>query len=145
MDVVFGCDHNAEPQMATLYRSLSEFRNVIDVSECSEHRDYVSVTKLVCQKVLLGNIGVLICGTGIGVSVVANKYKGIIAARCLTPEDAEDSRLINHANILCLSAKVSENTNIKIIDAFLSTTCSKSSLRLHRLRQLAELERNNFL
>lgn len=51
-------------------------------------------------------LGLLVCGNGLGVSMVANRHAGVRAARCLTTEDARSSRTHNNANILCLGGRI---------------------------------------
>ena len=68
------------------------------------------------------SFGILICSTGIGMSIAANKIKGIRAANCTSVYSAEHSRLHNDANVLCLGASVIELKNaLKMVDKFLST------------------------
>lgn len=69
------------------------------------------------------DMGILICATGIGMSITANKIKGIRAALVHNKETAELSRLHNNANILCLGAKVlSEETALECVDVWLNTS-----------------------
>jgi len=146
MSIIFGCDYNADFQKSTLIIVLSNFGTVIDVTEQEPGRsDYVTVTTLVCEKITGDDVGVLVCGTGIGVSVVANKHKGITAARCVTVEDAEDSRVINNANVLCISSKVPVYVNVAIIKTFFRTHFHDSPKRTYRLQQIERLESRNFL
>ena len=68
------------------------------------------------------NIGIIICGSGIGISIAANKIKGIRAALCSTIEHAKLSRLHNDANVLAIGARLTDEEEIyKIIDTFLNT------------------------
>ncbi len=68
------------------------------------------------------NIGIVICGSGIGISIAANKIKGIRAALCSTIEYAKLSRLHNDANVLAIGARLTDEEEIyKIIDTFLNT------------------------
>jgi ribose 5-phosphate isomerase B len=70
----------------------------------------------------LCEIGILVCGTGIGMSIVANRKRGIRAALCLSTEMARLARQHNHANILCLGARLIGEEEAKgIVDAFLKT------------------------
>lgn len=69
------------------------------------------------------NVGILICGTGIGMSITANKIKGIRAALATDVETAQLSRLHNDANVLCLSGrKLEEEQAIKIVETWLNTS-----------------------
>ena len=90
-------------------------------SEASCH--YPIFASAVCEKVqadLDGSFGILICGTGIGMSMCANKHKGIRAGLCGDPDSASLTRQHNNANVLCMGARIlSFEKTIEITDAFL--------------------------
>ncbi|MEW6079961.1 MAG: ribose 5-phosphate isomerase B [Thermodesulfobacteriota bacterium] len=78
--------------------------------------------------------GILICGTGLGMSMMANRFLGVRAALCTTVEMAELSRQHNDANILCLSGrKVSLQDNMAIIDTWLGTEFTDEPRHLRRI------------
>ncbi len=84
--------------------------------------DYPDASDAVCKAVLNGaaRFGMLICGTGIGVSIRANRYVGIRAALCTSVEMAELARAHNHANVLCMGARTTEEALAEsILMAFL--------------------------
>ncbi len=84
--------------------------------------DYPIYANKVCEKVLSGEaeLGILICGTGIGMSIAANKHKGIRAGLCADPESASLTRQHNNANVLCMGARIlSFEKVVEITDAFL--------------------------
>ena len=91
-------------------------------SEASCH--YPEFAHKVCESVqsdLDGSFGILVCGTGIGMSMCANKHKGIRAALCSDTYSAKMTRLHNDANVLCLGARVIGSClAIDIIDSFLA-------------------------
>src|SRR5262249_19880471 len=136
--IAFGADHNAATQSASLIAVLRELGDVLDVVALDRSlQDYVAISNRICQLVATGHaIGVLVCGTGIGISIVANKHSGIYAARCISRTDAEDCRRINHANVLCLSAKIDLDENTEIIRHFLRTEVDTTDRRLQRLRTI---------
>ena len=105
---MYGADHNAECQSNQLKAALAGLGEVVDAVEAEPKPDnYVDISARVCRLTLVHNgTGVIICGTGIGVSIVANKHRGIYAARCVSAVDAIDCKVINNANMLCLSAKM---------------------------------------
>ena len=87
--------------------------------------DYPEFSYKVSQAVASGDsdLGILICGTGIGMSITANKIKGIRAAVVHSLETAKLSRLHNNANVLCLGGRVlDEETACKIVDTWLTTS-----------------------
>ena len=89
-----------------------------------EASDYPEIAKQVSAEIAKGKFdkGILICGTGIGMSIVANKFKGIRAALCCDTYSARVSRAHNNANILCLGARVvGEYLALDIVDTWLKT------------------------
>ena len=92
-------------------------------NESCDYADYAS--KLVSE--LLKDqsnkkFGILICGNGIGISMAANRYKNIRAGRCVSVNDAYLTRLHNNANVLCLGARISSETELKaMIEKFITT------------------------
>lgn len=86
--------------------------------------DYPDFAQKVCKEVLSNqnSRGILICGTGLGMSIAANRYKGIRAALCLDSYMAKMARMHNDANILCLAERISGLGEVEsILDAFLKT------------------------
>ncbi|MBH1940715.1 ribose 5-phosphate isomerase B [Mobilitalea sibirica] len=84
-------------------------------------------------------LGILICGTGIGISIAANKMKGIRAALCHDCFSAEATRLHNDANVLALGARVvGIGHAIKIVDTFLNTDFSQNERHIRRIQMLEE-------
>ena len=144
--IAYGADHNAEWQSEHLKAELSHFGEVADAGKMQPKLDnYVDISSRVCSMTLANNgTGVIICGTGIGVSIVANKHRGIYAARCVTPVDAVDCKVINNANVLCLSAKTDVQQNIRIIAEFFATRFEAIDRRMDRVRRIAKVESHNF-
>ena len=86
--------------------------------------NYPDYAHKLCKKVSkkTNNIGILICGSGMGMSMAANKHKNIRAALCYSVKNAKLSRLHNNANIITLGARlIKKNTAFKCIDIFLNT------------------------
>jgi ribose 5-phosphate isomerase B len=84
--------------------------------------DYPLYADAVCRKVTDGeaDLGILICGTGIGMSIAANKHKGIRAGLCGDPDSASLTRQHNNANVLCMGARIiSFEKAVEITEAFL--------------------------
>lgn len=111
MKIAIGSDHAGYTLKSHLILYLEELQHeIIDVGTNSKDPvDYPDYGMLVCQEVLRkeAQLGVLICGTGIGVSIAANRHKGIRAALCnLGPEVATLARKHNDANVLCLGGRL---------------------------------------
>lgn len=98
-----------------------EFVDLGTQSEESCH--YPEFASAVAKKVSAENAkGLLVCGSGIGVSMVANRYKGVRAALCRTVEEAKLSRQHNNSNVLCLGERITEqNLAEEIFEAWLTT------------------------
>lgn len=110
MKIVIGSDHGGFALKEVVLSFLHESgHDVIDVG-CFDTNsiDYPELADLVCEKLRAGEAekGILICGTGIGVSMAANKHEGIRAALCSNHYTAVMSREHNDANVLCLGERV---------------------------------------
>lgn len=103
--------------------------------------DYPVYAKKVAEAILSGECdkGILICGTGIGISITANKYKGIRAAVCHDCFSAQATREHNDANILAMGARVvGAGLAIKIVDTFLNTEFSNDIRHINRIKQIED-------
>lgn len=104
-------------------------------TDSAEAVDYPDVAEIVCEQILEGraNAGILLCGTGIGMSITANRHQGIRAAVCTTPEMARLSREHNNANVLCIGRRTTSLSDCReIIDTWLQTPFSE--VERHRRR-----------
>lgn len=110
MKIAIGCDHGGYDLKNLIVKKLGDDGvEVVDMGTYSEESvDYPDFSNKVCQCVLSGECerGILICGTGIGMSIAANRYREIRAALCHEAFTARMSREHNNANILCLGARV---------------------------------------
>ena len=110
MKIAIGCDHGGFALKSIIVSLLQELgHDVEDLgTDSADSVDYPDYAKAVCGKVRDGvcDRGILICGTGIGMSMVANKQKGIRAALCHEIFTARMSREHNDANVLCLGERV---------------------------------------
>ena len=112
-------------------------------SEASCH--YPVFAKAVCEKVqgdLDGSYGILICGTGIGMSMCANKHRGIRAALCSDTYSAKMTRRHNNSNVLCMGARVIGSClAIDIVDTFLENEF-EGGRHQTRVEMMMEIEKN---
>ena len=126
LKVIIGSDHGGFHYKESIIEYLKA-RNIeyYDVGTYTrESCDYPEIAKSVAKKVVSGeyNRGILVCGTGIGMSIAANKIKGIRAALCGDTYSARVSRAHNNANILCLGERViGEHLALDIVDIWLKT------------------------
>lgn len=110
-------------------------------SYSTEACDYPVYGKAVANAIVSGECdkGILICGTGIGISIAANKVKGIRAALCSDCFSAEATRLHNDANIVAMGARVvGPGLAVKIVDTFLNTPFSGAERHIRRINMLEE-------
>ena len=139
--IAIGSDHGGfalkQALMAHLDRRGLAYKDCGTYSEDS--CDYPQYAKAVANAVVSGECerGILICGTGIGVSITANKIPGIRAALCSDCFSAEATRQHNDANILCMGARVvGEGLALKIADTFLDTPFSNDPRHIRRISQI---------
>ena len=124
MKIAIGCDHGGYALKLAVKKHLEEKGyEVVDYGcHSTESVDYPVYGEKVGRAVAGGecDLGVLICGTGIGISLAANRVKGVRAAVCSEPYSAEMTRRHNNANIIAFGARVvGEGTAMTIVDAFL--------------------------
>ena len=110
--IVIGCD-NAAVSMKNMVIQFLESREItVENMGCDNADDpvnYPEVAKRVCEKIIASGYkkrGILVCGTGIGMCITANKFKGIRAAVCHDAYSAERSILSNNGNVLCMGERV---------------------------------------
>ena len=145
MKIAIGNDHAApELKLAVIEHLKTKGIVCIDIGcAAGEKCDYPNAAKTVCEKVVSGEceLGILICGTGIGMSMAANKVKGIRAACCSETFSARLTREHNNANILCFGARVvGEGTAMDIVDAFVDTPYSNDERHQRRIDLITQLE-----
>ena len=123
--IAIGCDHAGVEMKKAIIEELSakgfEFR---DMGTDGEPCDYPVIAEKVCKEVLDGNCekGILICGTGIGMSIAANKIKGIRAALCSDSFSTKFTRLHNDANVMCMGARtLGPGLACELAEIFLTT------------------------
>ena len=142
-----GCDHGGYALMQSIKKHLEErgleYKDFGTYSE--ESCDYPIYGEAVARAVAAGEceLGILICGTGIGISLAANKVKGIRAAVCGDCYSAEMTRRHNDANILAMGARVvGQGLAEKIVDAFLDAEFEggRHARRVDLIRAIEEKE-----
>jgi ribose 5-phosphate isomerase B len=125
--IAFGCDHAGYSLQQHLMKKVEKHKYVVVDCGTTDQQavDYPEFAERVVKKVLEGQAdrGVLICGSGIGMSITANRHRGIRAACCYDASQAFTARQHNDINILCLGSRVtSEKVALECLMAFLETT-----------------------
>ncbi len=123
--LAIACDHGGYDLKEAIKKHFAQSVEFIDLgTNSSESVDYPEYGQAVAQAIINENSekGVLICGSGIGISIAANRYPQIRAANCVDPTMAKLSRLHNNANVLALGARlIDEAQAIEIVKTFLET------------------------
>lgn len=126
MKIAIGCDHGGFEHKNAIAEHLKA--RGIEVSDFGIYEnksvDYPEIALKVARAVASGEntLGILVCGTGIGMSIAANKVKGIRAAACSEHFSAKYTRLHNNSNILCLGGRViGVGTALELTDLFVDT------------------------
>ena len=149
MKVAFGCDHGGINLKKVLFDYLDkkgiEYKDFgcFDTSSTDYNEYALKVSEAVangeCDK------GILFCGTGIGMSIVANKVKGIRCGHCHDVFSAKMTRLHNDANVLALGERVvGPGLMVEIVDAFLTTEFSFDERHERRVNKIKAIEDKNF-
>lgn len=141
--IALGCDHGGFELKQEIIMHLKDkgvpYKDYGTYTEDS--CDYPVYAKKVAEAVLSKEceFGILICGTGIGISIAANRMKGIRAALCHDCFSAEATRLHNDANILAMGGRViGPGHALKIVDTFLNTPFSKDERHVRRINLIED-------
>lgn len=126
MKIALGCDHGGLEHKNAIAEHLKErgFTVTDFGTYTTDSVDYPDIAVPVAKSVASGEneLGILVCGTGIGMSLAANKVKGIRAAACSEHFSAKYTRLHNNSNILCLGGRViGVGTAVELADLFVDT------------------------
>ena len=140
--ISIGCDHGGYELKLAIMEHL-KFRGVefVDCGCNGEKADYPEIAEKTCAKIVSGECekAILVCGTGIGMSMSANKIKGIRAAVCSDWYSAKYTRLHNDANVLCLGGRVlGAGLALELVDVFLDTEFEggRHSARIEKVMKL---------
>ena len=144
MKVAIATDHNGVEQKIELIYYLNSLNiEVIDESKDNNPTDdYPDFAARVASDVINHNcdLGILMCGTGIGMSIAANKFKGIRCAKVSNYDEAKLCREHNNANIMALSYKEDMDTLKECIRLFVSTKFSEEERHVRRINKIKSFE-----
>jgi ribose 5-phosphate isomerase B len=125
MRIAIGCDHRGLDLKHSIMKLLDETEHSYEDSGCytTDSVDYPDIAQKVAEAVASGDFerGILICDTGIGMSIAANKVKGIRAALCHDAFSARRARRHNDANVLCLGAGRGQEGIAEIVQTYFTT------------------------
>jgi len=141
--IAIGCDHKGLDVKQSIIKLIAKAEHSYEDFGCytTDPVDYPDIAKKVAEAVARRDFecGILICSTGIGMTIAANKVKGIRAALCYDVFSACLARQHNDANILCLGTEEGENVILEIVDAFL-THDFEGGRHLPRLNKIKDME-----
>ncbi|NCC87327.1 MAG: ribose 5-phosphate isomerase B [Clostridia bacterium] len=142
--IALGCDHGGFELKESIKKHLDN--NNVEYKDFGIHTcesvDYPSIAKLVCDAVISGECekALLFCGTGVGMSIAANKVKGIRAACCSDSFSAKYTRLHNDSNVLCLGGRVvGAGLATELVDLFINTEFEGGRHQI-RVDQITKIE-----
>lgn len=147
--IYIGSDHAGFDLKEKLILSLSKKGlEVVDKSiTYVDNDDYPDMVKATCADLKKDDFAIVICGTGIGSCIAANKIKGVRAALCNDIYSARMTRLDNDANVLCLGSRMEYSKNINnvidIVNTFINTRFSNDERHIRRINKIKEMEINN--
>ena len=145
--ITIGCDHAGyELKLKVVEHLKSRGIEVIDVgTHSTDSCDYPNIAHAVCKNIQDGvtELGILVCGTGIGMSMAANKHRGIRAAACSDTFSARLTRVHNDANVLCFGERVvGMGLAIDLVDNFIDAEF-EGGKHQKRVDLITAIEQNN--
>ncbi len=149
MSIVYvGSDHRGyqlRKQVVGVVTDLGYMAEEVGSSEYNPDDDYSEIGLATAEKVVTNKgVGILICSSGVGVSIAANKVRGARAALCMEEKQAQLARSDDDANILCLAADlVDSEENIAIVRVFLETLFSSEERHIRRIKKIKAYESKN--
>ncbi len=149
MNIFIASDHKGLEFKDSLVKYLEENNlNVNGISlQNNESDDYPDFAFEVCQNVVKDKeaLGILICGNGIGMSIAANKVKGIRAARVYSVDDAFKSRNHNGVNVITLGSNIDLELAKEIVDTFINTKSATEERHIRRINKIIDYENTHEL
>ncbi len=143
MPIAIGCDHRGLHLKQSVIKLITDAGHSYEDFGCytTDPVDYPDIAKEVAEAVAGGRFehGILLCATGIGMSMAANKVKGIRAALCHSVSSARRARQHNDANILCLGAAEEQEPVPEIVNTFL-TSESEGGRHQRRVDKIRDME-----
>jgi ribose 5-phosphate isomerase B len=125
MKIVIASDHGGFKAKKVIFKHLNESGYSVKDIGChtEDSVDYPDFAHLLCDRISEFDFGILICGSGQGMAISANKHKNVRASLCWSKEIAKLSKEHNNSNVLCLPGRfLNDNEIIEIVETFLSTS-----------------------
>ena len=151
MKIYIGADHGGKELKEAIIEHLKT--QEIDVRDMflnneGELDDYPDTAYLVCKGVMENedNLGIVICRDGIGMSIAANKYKGIRCARIVNEKDAMKAKNHSNANVIALGSEngLTTEDTLKMVDIFIKTDKPTEERRIRRINKIMQIESGEY-
>ncbi len=146
--IFLGVDHQGEKYKDFIIDYLNSNGIVVETSKLINNPtdDYPEFAYDICQKVLQekNSLGILVCGSGIGMSIAANKVQGIRCARVFDENDAFTAKNHNGANVIAFGINITVETVYKILDTFIATKSPCEERHLRRIAEITAIEKGNY-
>ena len=143
MKIIIACDHAAVERQEEIIKYLKENEIEVETVDLDHYDtdDYPDFAFALCKKVVAEDInGILLCGNGIGMSIAANKVKGIRCARVTNVDDAFKCKNHNGANVIAIGANLDFEETKNIIETFLVTKPADEERHLRRINKIVKFE-----
>ena len=143
MKIFIAADHRGIKEKKELIRFLTEKNlNVVEIGNNNEFDDYTDFAFSLCEEVIKNSedVGILICGNGIGMSIAANKVKGIRCARVVSKNDAFNAKNHNGANVIAIGADLDIELLKEIVLTFIETDKAYEERHLNRINKIINYE-----
>ena len=146
MKIVIGCDHRGVELKNKIVKNLKNdgFEVIESTVVNNENDDYPDFAFDVANKVLDNNLGILICGNGIGISIAANKVKGIRCARVTNVDDVFKAKTHNGANIIAFGANNSIEDAMEMVNVFVATKFPSEERHLKKIEKIIKYENGEY-
>ena len=147
MKIAIATDHNGVNEKKEIIERLKDEFEILDMSPVNtDTDDYPDFAFAVCNAInnKEADLGVLMCGTGIGMSIAANKVKGILCGHCSDVREAHLTREHNHANIMAVSYTQDVEQIVEMIIEFAKTEPSKEERHNRRVQKILDYENGNY-
>lgn len=146
MKIIIGCDHRGITLKEEIIKSLKEDGFEVISSSIPNHEldDYPDFAFDVAKQVVADNLGILICGNGIGISIAANKVKGIRCARVVNVDDVFKAKTHNGANIIAFGANLKLEEALEMINVFIATKSPSEAKHIKRIEKIIKYENGEY-
>lgn len=147
MKIILGSDHAGfeNKELIKQYLTMNNYEIVDMGTDSKESTDYTDYAIKVGEAIVkdVNALGIVVCGTGIGVSIACNKVKHIRCAKVSCVEESKLARLHNDANVLALSSKMNEGDIKECVNAFIKTPFSNEERHIRRISKITKYEDNH--